>query len=161
MESSPQSRSGDIASDIAIILVTAAQLVFFTSYHRYIAWPITGPDGSTVRLSLLTDDYFTWLPFPTMASILVIGASIIMIIWDNYWFRQAAQIMFCIFGITVVVSLLAIFPFDFSVIPNAPAADVVPKLVPVILILMAVFYAVTALVLFARLRSYAAKKETR
>jgi hypothetical protein len=89
MESSQGGRCGEIASDIAIILVTAAQLIFFASFHRYIAWPVTGPDGSVSRLSVLTDSYSDWLPFPIAASILVIVASIAMIIYDRYWFRQA------------------------------------------------------------------------
>jgi hypothetical protein len=160
MESSPESRTGDLGSDIFIILVTAAQLIFFAYFYRYIAWPITGPDGSVTRLSLLTDDYFTWLPIVITASILVIVANVVMIIWDNYWFRQIAWISFCIIGITVTVSLLVIFPFDFSVIPNATLAEVVPKVVPVLLVLWALFYAITALVMVIRLRSHTTKQET-
>ncbi len=156
MDSSVQSRSGDIASDILIILVTAAQLIFFTRFHKYIAWYTRAPDGSITRLSLLTDDYFTWLPFPITASIIVIVASIVMIVWDNYWFRQIGWIVFCLCGIAVTVSLLTIFPFDFSVIPNATAADVVPKVVTGLFIFMAVFYGVTALVQVVKLIGNAA-----
>ena len=83
-----------------------------------------------------------------------------MIIYDRYWFRQVAWIVFSIIGIAVTVSLVSIFPFDFSVIPNATAVDVVPIAVTVILILMAVFYGTTALVLFIKLRRHAAKQET-
>jgi hypothetical protein len=152
MESSQGSRCGEIGEDIFIILITVAQLIFFTFFHRYIAWPTTGPDGGVTRLSMLTDDYFTWLPVVIAASILVIVASLVMIVYHSYWFRQAAWVVFSIIGITVTVSLVTIFPFDFSVIPNATAVDVVPRVVTVILILMAVFYGITALVLFVRLR---------
>jgi len=72
MESSSGGRCGEIASDISIILVTAAQLVFFAFFYKYIAWYTTEADGSVTRLSLLTDDYFTWLPIVIAASILVI-----------------------------------------------------------------------------------------
>jgi len=162
MESSPQGRCGEIVSDISIIVVTVAQLIFFTYFHKYIAWYTTEPDGSVTRLSLLTDDYFTWLPFPITASILVIVASIVLIIYDRYWFRQTAWIMFCVIGIAVVVSLLSIFPFDFSVLPNATAVDVVPIVVAVFLILMAVFYGITALVMCVQLiRRYTVKQEIR
>jgi hypothetical protein len=161
MESSPPGRCGEIASDMSIIFVTAAQLIFFTRFHRYIAWVTTEPDGSVARLSLLTDDYFTWLVFPTVASIVVIIASTIMILYDNHWFRQIAWIIFCLMGFAVTVSLVAIFPFDFSVIPNATTADVAPKVVRGFFILMAVFYGVCALVLTTRLRSYAANQQTR
>ena len=159
MESSQGSRCGEIGEDISIILITAAQLIFLTFFHRYIAWPTAGPEGVT-RLSMLTDDYFTWLPFVITASILVILASIVMIIGDNRWFRQAAWVGFCLIGITVVVSLLFIFPFDFSVIPNATAVDVVPTVVTVVLILQAVFYGVAGLVLVVRLRRRTDKQET-
>jgi hypothetical protein len=160
-EPSPGGRCGEIASDMSVALVTVAQLIFFTFFHKYIAWYTTGPDGAVTRLSMLTDDYFTWLPFPITASIVVIVATAVMIIYDRYWFRQTAWIVFCIMGIAVVVSLLYIFPFDFSVIPNATAVDVVPAVVRVFFILLAVFYGVTALVMFVRLRNYAAKQETR
>jgi len=153
-------RAGQIASDIFIILVTAANLIFFAFFHKYIAWYTTGPDGSVTRLSMLTDDYFVWLPIPITASILVIVANIVMIIYDRYWFRQTAWIIFCIIGIAVVVSLVSIFPFDFSVIPNATAVDVVPIWVTVFLILMAVFYGITALVLFVKSRSRASKQDS-
>jgi hypothetical protein len=160
VESSSGGRCGDIASDLLIIFVTAAQLIFFVFFYEYIAWPVTGSDGTVTRLSMLTDGYFTWLLFPITASIVVIVASFVMIIWDNYWFRQAAWILFCLMGIAVTVSLVSIFPFDFSVIPNATAAEVVPVVVRVFFILLAVFYGVCALVLFVQLRRYTAKQET-
>jgi len=95
------------------------------------------------------------------ASILVIVASTAMIIYDKYRFRMTIQIIFCVIGIAVAVSLVSIFPFDFSVIPNATAVDVVPIVVTVFFILLAVFYGVTALVLFIKLKNYIAKQETR
>ncbi len=160
MESSPRTRTGETSSHIAIIFVTLAQLIFFTFFHKYIAWNITEPDGSVTQLSMLTDDYFIWLPIMITASILVIVASIAMIIYDNYRFRQTAQIVFCIIGIVVAVSLVSIFPFDFSVIPNATAVDVVPIVVTVFFILLAVFYGISALVLFVKSRRYAAEQDS-
>jgi len=161
LESSPQSREGETASHIFIILVTLAQFIFFTFFHKYIACYSTEPDGNVTRLSMLTDEYFIWLPIMITASVLVIVASIAMIIYDNYRFRKTAEISFSIIGIIVAVSLVSIFPFDFSVIPNDTAADVVPIVVTIFFILLAVFYAVTALVILARLRNYAARQETR
>ena len=159
MESSPQSRS-EIGTHVLMILVTVANLILITVLHKYIAWYTTGSDGSVTQLSILTDDYFIWLPVPITASIIVIAASIVMIIYDRNWLRQTAWIIFSLIGIAVVVSLLSIFPFDFSVIPNAAAADVVPTAVTAFLIFMAVVYGVSALVLFVRLiRRYAVKQE--
>jgi uncharacterized protein YacL len=103
---------------------------------------------------MLTDEYFIWLPIMITASILVIVASIAMIIYDNYRFSRTIQIIFNIIGIAVAVSLVSIFPFDFSVIPNDTAVDVVPIVVTVFFILLAVVYAITALVMFVKLRSH-------
>jgi len=140
MKSSPQAKSGETASHIFMILVTLVQLVFFTAYHEYIAWPITKADGSVTRLSMLTDAYFTWLPIPVVASILAILVHIIFIFYDNDRFRVPAEIILYISGITVTVSLVSIFPFDFSVIPNATVANVVPTVVTAFFIFMAIFY---------------------
>ena len=161
MESSPEGRCGEIASDIAIILVTVAQLIFLISFHEYIAWPVTELDGSVTRLSMLTDGYFNWLPFPITASVVVIVASIIMVVYNRYWFRQGAWVLFCLLGIAVTVSLVSIFPFDFSVIPNTTAVGIVPILVRAFFIAMAVFYGVCALVLFRGLRRHMAEQGTR
>jgi len=152
MESSPRGgRCGDIASDLSIIFVTVVQLIFFTRFHKYIAWYTTEPDGSVTRLSMLTDDYFTWLPFPITASIVAIVAFTMMIFIYRYRFRMIAQIIVTVTGIAVAVSLISIFPFDFSVIPNAAVADVAPIVVRVFFILLATVYGVTALVLSAKL----------
>ena len=159
MESSPQVRSGEVSSHIFIILVTLAQLIFFAGFHKYIAWNTTEPDGSVNRLSMLTDDYFIWLPIMIAGSILVIITSIAMIVYDNYRFRKTAEISFSIIGIIIAVSLVSIFPFDFSVIPNDTAVDVVPIAVTVFFILLAVFYGVSALVMFIRLRRYATEND--
>ncbi len=140
MESSPRPKSGETASNIFMILVTLVQIIFFTSYHEYIAWPITAADGSVTRLSMLTDAYFTWLPIPVVASILAILVHIIFIFYDNDRFRVPAEIILYISGITVTVSLVSIFPFDFSVIPNATVANIVPTLVTAFFIFMAIFY---------------------
>jgi len=159
MASSSEGRCGQVASDLAVILVTVAQLIFLTSFHKYIAWPITGTEGSLTRLSMLTEDYFTWLPIPITASIIVIVGLAATILYNRYWFRQAAWILFSLVGIAVTASLVFIFPFDFSVLPNATAVDVVPIAVRVFFVLMAVFYGASALILTVRLRKQIAKQE--
>jgi hypothetical protein len=152
METESGGRCGEIASDIMIILITVAQLIFFVSFHHYIAWPVTGADGTVTRVSLLTDAYSTWLPYPIVASIIVVVATLIMIFYDREWFRQIGWIAFCLCGIAVTTSLLIIWPFDFSVIPDPKAADILPTALGVLLIFMAVFYGISAVVLFMQFR---------
>jgi hypothetical protein len=73
---------------------------------------------------------------------------------------MTAEIIVIISGVAVATSLVSIFPFDFSVIPNATAVDVVPIVVRVFFILLAVFYGATALVMFVKLGRYTARQET-
>jgi len=160
MELSPRVRTGEISSHIFIITVTLAQLIFFTFFHRYIAWFTTEPDGSVTRLSMLTHDYFTWLPIMITGSIIVIIASVVMVFYDDYRFRKAGEISFSIIGILISVSLVSIFPFDFSVIPNASAVNVVPTVVRLFLVLLPVFYGVAALVMFVKLKRYLASQKS-
>ena len=160
METTRRDRQGEISSHIFIILVTLAQLIFFTFFHKYIAWHTTGPDGSSIRLSMLTDEYFIWLPVMITGSIIVILASMVMIINNSYIFGKIGEISFSVIGIIISVSLVSIFPFDFSVIPNATAADIVPVIVTVFFILLPVFYATTAVIIFIRLRKYMAGRDS-
>ena len=157
MEPSSEARCGDVAGDLSIILVTAAQLIFFRYFYEYIAWPTRAPDGSVTWVSLLTDDYFRWLPLVVIASITVIVVQTVMIFYNRTWFRQAGWILFSLLGITMTVSLLVIFPFDFSVIPNENVVRLAPTVVRVVLILMALFYAGSAVRQTADLRKLRAK----
>lgn len=61
-------------------------------------------------------------------------------------------------GVVVAGSLASIFPFDFSVIPNATAVGVVSIVVKTLFILLAVFYGVIVLVKFIKLRRLVPKK---
>jgi hypothetical protein len=160
LESSPRIRSGEAANHIAIILVTLAQLIFFTRFHNYIAWPATEPDGSVTRFSMLTNGYFTWLPIVITGSIIVIVASIAMIIYPNYRFRRTTEIFFNFIGIMICISLVSIFPFDFSVIPSDATAAVVTKAVTGFFIFLPIFYGVTALVMFLRFKKSIAKQDS-
>jgi hypothetical protein len=157
MAASRQRRSGEVSGHISIILVTLAQLIFFTRFHGYIAWPTTAPDGIVTRLSMLTDAYFTWLPIMITASVIVIITSIVMIANANDRLRRTGEIAFSLIGIVVSVSLVSIFPFDFSVIPNAATAEVVPIAVTGFFIFLPVFYGLSALVMFLRFKKSSAK----
>jgi hypothetical protein len=159
MDSSEEGRCGEVTGDLSIILITAAQLIFFWYFYEYIAWPTRAPDGSVTWFSLLTDDYFRWLPLVLVASITVIVVQTVMIFYNRSWFRQAGWILFSLLGITMTVSLLVVFPFDFSVIPNGNVARLAPTVVRIVLILMALFYAGSAARQTADLRKLRAKAE--
>lgn len=144
-------RSGRIAGYSASIFWDVVLLIFFSFFYRYIAWYHIEPGGSVTRLSLLTSDYFDWLPILITALVISIAANIIMIIYDRFWFREIIQIILTVIGVIVVVNLIRIFPFNFRVIPNATAADILPVVVTIVLVLIAVGLGVGALVRFIKL----------
>ena len=69
-----------------------------------------------------------------------------MITYDRYWFREIIKIILTVIDVVVVANLVSIFPFDFSVIPNATAVDITPIAVTIFLIIVAVGLGVGALV---------------
>lgn len=126
-------------------------LIFFSYFYQYIAWYHVQPDGNVIRLPFLTNTYFMWLPILVTALIISIAANIILIIYDRFWLRNIVQVILSIIGVVVVVNLLTIFPFDFSVIPNATAVYAVPVTLRIVLIIIAVGMGVGALVQFIKL----------
>ena len=91
------------------------------------------------------------LPIFIVVTSLTIAAYIILIIYDKPWFHEVIQIFINVLGIVSVATLVTIFPFDFSVIPNATAVDVVPTAVTAVLIFIAVAMGVAILVRTAKL----------
>jgi len=152
---STRTRAIRIAGYGAAIFWSVVLLIFFSFFHQYIAWYHIEPDGGVTRLSMLTNDYFIWLPILVTALAISIAANIIMIIYDRYMIREIIQIILIVIDVVVVAYLVSIFPFDFSVIPYATAADIVPVAVTIFLIIIAVGLGVWALVRFIKLMSTA------
>ena len=146
-----RTRGGRIAGYSAVIFWNVVLLIFFSFFHRYIAWYHIEPDGGVTRLPILTSDYSTWLPILVTALVITIAANIVLIIYDRYWFREIIQVILTMIGVVVVANLVSIFPFDFGVIPNATAIDIAPVVVTIFLIIVAVGLGVGALVRFIKL----------
>ncbi len=146
-----RSRAGRITGYSAAIFWNVALFIFSAFFHQYIAWYHIKPDGDITRLSMLTNEYFAWLPILLTALTLSTAANIFLIIYDRYWLREIIQVILSIIGIVVVVNLVSIFPFDFSVIPNTSAVYFVPVVVTIVLILIAIGLGVGALVQLIKL----------
>jgi uncharacterized membrane protein len=151
-------RAGRIAGYGVSIFWSIVLIIFFSFFHRYIAWYYVEPGGGVIRLSILTNDYFAWLPILVTALVISVAANILLIIYDRYWLRKILQIILNVIGVVVVVKLVSIFPFDFSMIPYATVVDIVPVVVTIILIVIAVGLGVGALVRFIKLITEATKK---
>jgi uncharacterized membrane protein len=143
-------RATRIAGYSIVIALNVAVLVFFSFFHRYIAWYSTDPGGTVTRLPILTDDYFTWRPVLVAALVVSIAAHIALIIHDRYWLRETVQIVLAAIGVAVVANLLAIFPFDFTVIPDPTLADIMPAMVTIGLVVVAFVLGISALVRFIK-----------
>ncbi len=126
-----KSRSGRIVGHSFVILWNIIILVFLNFYNSYIAYYYY--DGQWHRYALLTEDFNQWLPFVSAA----IGATIVgyflLIIYDSYFFRQVIHIILNLFAMVSIISLLTIFPFDFTVFPR----DLTGILNPIIITVLA------------------------
>ncbi len=118
-------RTGRITGSAFAIAWSIALLVFFNFFNQYIAYyqPVQIGNITQWQLhTLVTSGFYVWLPLLTATLILSIIGHALLIAFDKYILRQAVETILAIFGITTVVNLLVIFPFNFSVIPNADIA---------------------------------------
>ena len=146
-------RSARIASSSIAIAWSIALLVFFSFFYEYIAYyhPETVSGAvSWSRLPLLTSDYYAWLPILLSILVVSIACHIILIIYDNYFLREIIVIILNILGITVVSTLLTIFPFDFGAIPNSAVASALPIILTIVLIAVAVGIGIATFVMFIK-----------
>jgi uncharacterized membrane protein len=146
-----RTRPGRIVGYSFAIFWNIILIIFFTLFYEYVAWYSVGDDGGLIISPVLTPDFLSWMPVLITSLSICIAANIILIVYDRYWFREAVQILLEIIGMAVVIYLLVIFPFDFSVIPNAVAADIMPVAVKTVLIFVAVAFGVSALVRFIKM----------
>jgi len=147
-------RNGRVIFSAFAIAWSIVLLIVFNFFHQYIAYY----DGETVngvtdwaRFSLFTQDIHLWLPILTLTLILTIIGHVALIIFDKYVLRELTLMVLDIFGLATVLTLLSIFPFDFSVIPDSTAADMTGVAVTIVLILIAVGMSVGVLVRLIKL----------
>jgi hypothetical protein len=123
-------RSGRITGYSFGIMWSVIFFVLFNFYSQYIAY--YHYDGVWNRYPLLTGDFSRWLPIVSTALVASMIGNILLIIYDGYFFRNIIRIVISLFWITAVISLLAIFPFDFAVFPR----DLTSILNPVVIVVL-------------------------
>ncbi|MDH5695734.1 MAG: hypothetical protein OEZ00_03900, partial [Dehalococcoidia bacterium] len=134
-------RGGRIAESGFAIGWSIALLIFFNFFNQYVAYYHSEKvDGVTTwtRYPFFTEGVNLWLPILTATLILTIIGHITLIIFDRYTLREIIMIILSALGLVTVSTLVAIFPFDFSVIPNVTAADATYLGVRILLILISV-----------------------
>jgi len=147
-------RQGRIGASVAAIVWSAIFLVFFNFFSKYFAiYSREAVDGITRWniYPILTPDLGLVLPILNVTLILSIVGHSIAIALDRYLVRQIILIVLSVLGMITVLTFLRVFPFDFSVVPHAGAAAVLPTVAVVIMILITVGLGISALVRFIKL----------
>jgi hypothetical protein len=148
------SQAGRIVGSSLAIAWAVALMIFFNFYHQYIAYyQAVQMDGNTYWQihNLVTSDFNSWLPLLTTALAFSIVGHAFLIAFDKYMLSQSVHILLDVLGLATVVTLLSIYPFDFSVIPNTDAAWGAQIGTTVTLILLSVGFGIGALARFIRL----------
>lgn len=145
-----ETRGGRITGYAFSIFFGTLFLVFLYYYSQYIAF-YNNVDGTWMRYPLLTGDFDRWLPVAVTALLASIIGNIILIIYDGYFFRQVIQIVMDMFGLAAVISLLVIFPFDFSVIPGNDLSGLLNPIVTAVLVIICIGIGIGILVRFIKM----------
>ncbi len=147
-------RGGRITGYTFSIFWSSVFLVFFNFYSNYIAFynyeKIDGIKHWT-SYPLLTSDFDRWLPIITASLIAAIVGNIILIIYDGHFFRKVVHIAIDLFSLAATISLLVIFPFNFSAMPAHDLANLLTPIVTVVLVLASVGIGIGIIVRFVKL----------
>lgn len=141
-----KTRSGRITGYSFAIAWSIVLLVFLNFYNSYIAY-YQYDGGQWDRFPLLTEGFSQWLPIVTVALAASIIGNILLVIYDGRFFRQLIRIVLNLFGIMAVISLLTIFPFDFTVFPG----DLTRILNPVVTVFLVLIIIGTGVDIIVRL----------
>lgn len=144
-----RSRSGRIVASAFAIAWGIALLIFLNFFNQYVAYYQSETVGGITiwtRYPFFTGDISLWLPILTTTLIITIIGHIILIILDRYILREVVHIIINAFALWTVLTLLSVFPFDFSVIPNPAAADATYLGVRIFLIFVSVGIGIAVLV---------------
>ena len=142
-------RGGRITASAFAIAWSIALLIFFNFFNQYVAYYQSETVGGItvwIRYPFFTEDINIWLPILTATLIITIIGHIILIILDRYILREMIHIIINAFSLWTVLTLLSVFPFDFSVIPNPAAADATYLGVRIFLIFISVGIGIAILV---------------
>ena len=156
-------RGGRITASVFAVAWSIVLLIFFNFFNHYIAYYHSETvDGVTtwIRHPFFTEDINLWLPILTTTLVLTILGHIFLIIFDRYTLREIVLIILNGFGLATVLTLLSVFPFDFSMIPNTTAADATYTGVRIFLILISIGIGIGILVRFIKLIIHTVKQST-
>jgi uncharacterized membrane protein len=116
-EQSDRAHAGRIASSAFAIAWSLALLIFFIFFHDYIAfYHLEKVSGASVwvREPVLTSDFNVWLPIMITVLVISIAGHALLLAIDKYILRETVLLVLDIFGAMAIITLIAIFPFEFT-----------------------------------------------
>lgn len=147
-------REGRITGSAFAIAWSIVLLIFFNFFNEYVAYYHAEAVGDVVtwtRYPFFTSEISLWLPILTATLVIAILGHIVLIIFDRYILRELIHIVIGAFGLATVITLVTVFPFDFSVIPDTTIAAGVHIGVTIVLICISVGIGIGLLVRAIRL----------
>lgn len=155
------SRESRIAGYSFSIAWSLILIIFFNYFNRYIAYYTYSEAAGKWNIQpLITGDFKAWLPILTIALTISIIGNIILIINDSFYVRNIALIVMNIFGIASVITLLTLFPFDFSIIPSANWNAILFPIIKIVLILIIIGIAIGSFVRFIKIIVHIARNDS-
>jgi hypothetical protein len=153
-----------ITSSSIAIAWSIVILVFFAFFNQYIAYyqPETiGGVSRWIKYPILTEAFATWLPILVVTLLLFVVGHIMLIYFEKYLWQETTHTVLNLFVIATVLSLLVIFPFDFTAIPSVEVASILYMFTKAILIVISVALGVAILVRLIRLIVFVSLRKTR
>jgi hypothetical protein len=127
-------------------------IIFFNFFNKYIAYyEYNAASSSWSFTPFITSGFDTWLPIFNAATIIAIIGNIVLIVNDSFYFDNITNIVMHILGIVSVATLFSLFPFDFSVIPDANLNPIIFPVLRIVFIFILVGLSIGILVRFIRI----------
>lgn len=150
----PRGHGGRITASAFAIAWSIILLIFFNFFRQYFAYYEVDTAGIGViwmTYPFFTNEIVRWLPLLNTALAFSIIGHIVLIAYDRYLLRKTVMMAIDGLSLATVLTLLAIFPFDFSVIPNRAAEVATQAAVIFVLIGIAVGLGIAFLVRLIKL----------
>jgi uncharacterized membrane protein len=142
------------AGSVVAIIWSLALLIFFNFFNEYVAYysaRTVGGHNVWTHYPLFTSDLSLWLPILNTTLILAVIGHIVNIVYYRSVLRNLIRFVLDCLGLATVLTLLVVFPFDFTVIPGSTAAHVTELSVRFGIVAVAVAMGVALVVKFVRL----------
>ena len=146
MTKTPSKRGTRVAESIVSIVWSIATLIFFNFFSNYIAYYHDG-----MREPLITAEFGKWLWIHNPLLVLLLIRYSISLAFKRYVFRESILIFLSLLSVASTATLLSLFPFDFSILPNANVVKWLELGLRIALIATIVMFSIDALIRINRL----------